>query len=88
MCRTRAVHYKGENQIMNTAIVIPAYKPEDKLLALVDEFKDTKDIKIVVVDDGSGSEFEPVFSALPEWVVLLRHEVNHPCSCSSGFRGG
>lgn len=61
---------------MNTAIVIPAYKPEDKLLALVDEFKDTKDIKIVVVDDGSGSEFEPVFSALPEWVVLLRHEVN------------
>lgn len=61
---------------MNTAIVIPAYKPEDKLLMLVDEFKNTKDIKIVVVDDGSGREFEPVFSALPEWVVLLRHEVN------------
>jgi glycosyltransferase involved in cell wall biosynthesis len=30
----------------------------------------------VVVDDGSGEAFEPIFAAVPDFAVLLRHEVN------------
>ncbi|MBQ9832720.1 MAG: bifunctional glycosyltransferase family 2/GtrA family protein [Clostridia bacterium] len=61
---------------MITAIVIPAYKPEEKLIELVRRFDNVSDIKTVVVDDGSGSEFESIFSQLDDSVTLLRHEVN------------
>ncbi len=61
---------------MSVAVLIPAYKPEDKLLKLVSEFEGIKDIEIVVVNDGSGSEFESIFSQLPPYVTLLNHTVN------------
>lgn len=61
---------------MSIAVLIPAYKPEDKLLKLVSEFDVIKDIEIVIVNDGSGSEFESIFSQLPKHVTLLRHNEN------------
>lgn len=61
---------------MSVAILIPAYKPEDKLLKLVSEFDGIKDIEIVVVNDGSGAEFDGIFKKLPQSVTLLNHEVN------------
>ena len=58
---------------MKTALIIPAYKPAKELLALIDRFMQNPVFVPVVVDDGSGADFEPIFSALPEGVRLLRH---------------
>ncbi len=57
-------------------VVIPAYKPDEKMLRLLDQLiRETSD-RIVVVNDGSGADFEPIFARIPPQVTLLRHEVN------------
>ena len=61
---------------MKTALIIPAYKPAKELLALIEQFLSNPEFVPVVVDDGSGPEFEGIFSALPEGVELLRHAQN------------
>ena len=57
-------------------IVIPAYKPDERLLALVEQIRDETDYQIVVVNDGSGPAYDAIFSALPDDVTLLTHAVN------------
>ena len=61
---------------MKTALIIPAYKPAKELLALIAKFESNPDFVPVVVDDGSGAEFEPIFAALPKSVKFLRHPQN------------
>lgn len=61
---------------MKTALIIPAYKPAKELLGLLAQFMDNPDFTPVIVDDGSGAEFEPIFAALPEGTTLLRHPQN------------
>lgn len=68
-------HTKGA-YLMKTALIIPAYKPAKELLGLLAQFKDNDDFLPIVVDDGSGSDFAPIFDALPEGVTLLRHPEN------------
>lgn len=60
---------------MNT-ILIPAYKPDDKLVALTDQLLTHDDLKLVVVDDGSGEAFRPVFEALDKRVTLISYPDN------------
>jgi len=55
--------------------VIPAYRPTATLPALVRALRDLGADAIVVVDDGSGPEFEEYFGAL-DGVHLVRHAVN------------
>ncbi len=57
-------------------VIIPAYKPDEKLLRLIDEIHSTTDFGIVVVNDGSGKEFDGIFSSIPDYVELLTHDVN------------
>ena len=60
------------------AVIIPAYKPDEKLLGTLSSLAETGFKKILVIDDGSGAEFEPVFDqvkTIPE-CILLRHGVN------------
>ena len=61
---------------MKTALIIPAYKPDEKLLGLLARFKGDADFVPVVVDDGSGPEYRRIFDALPEGVTLLTHPEN------------
>ncbi len=61
---------------MKTALVIPAYKPGGEMLKLLEQFRGNEDFLPVVVDDGSGAEYEEVFAAVPDFAILLRHEVN------------
>ena len=56
--------------------VIPAYQPDEKLLATVAELQEKTDFTIIVVNDGSSEACAPVFSQLPQDVTLLVHEVN------------
>lgn len=63
---------------MNAVMLIPAYKPDDKLISYVKSLSEAGFNKIIVVDDGGGKEFAPIFDevrAMDECVVLT-HEVN------------
>ena len=61
---------------MKTALIIPAYKPGKELPALIRRFEGDDAFLPIVVDDGSGEDFLPVFEALPPDVTLLRHPQN------------
>ena len=61
---------------MKTALIIPAYKPAVELLGLLEQFRGNDDFLPIVVDDGSGPDFLPIFDALPPGVTLLRHPEN------------
>ena len=60
------------------SVIIPAYKPDQKLIQTVADLVAIGFSDILVVDDGSGEEFSSVFSqvaALPQ-CTLLRHPIN------------
>ncbi|MBQ2732809.1 MAG: bifunctional glycosyltransferase family 2/GtrA family protein [Clostridia bacterium] len=59
-------------------VVVPSYKPDEKLLGTVKGILDAGFTDVCVVDDGGGKAFEHVFDevrALPHCTVLV-HEVN------------
>ena len=60
---------------MDTPIVIPAYRPSERLIELVQALAGRP---IVVVDDGSGEAYQPVFTRVAQLpgVHLLRHAAN------------
>lgn len=58
------------------AILIPAYKPDMKLVDLTNRLLTHDDLKMVVVDDGSGEAFQNVFQALDPRVHLISYPVN------------
>jgi len=53
-----------------TAVVIPAYKPDDRLPPYVAALKEAGIGKIVIVDDGSGEEYQPLFASIPQDEVV------------------
>ena len=60
-------------------ILIPAYKPDEGMLALLNALIAQKRYAgIVVVDDGSGLDYRPIFEAAEQMagVVVVRHAVN------------
>ena len=59
-------------------IVIPAYQPDEKLAGVVDALIQKTVFPIVIVDDGSREDCQPLFAALAEKdrVTVLHHEVN------------
>lgn len=62
---------------MINVICIPAYKPDDKLVGLVEELEKAGMTRIVVADDGSGCEFTPVFIRAQDLgCTIVHHEHN------------
>lgn len=59
-------------------IVIPAFQPQERLVGLVDELLQTPAAFIVIVNDGSDPDHDPIFEELAqrERVEVLRHAVN------------
>ncbi len=57
-------------------VVIPAYKPEKGLLSVTAGILEQTEYSVLVVNDGSGSEYDSVFAQLPEQVTVLHHDVN------------
>lgn len=57
-------------------IVIPAYEPDEKLIALIDELSSKNTYKLIVVDDGSSSDKKDIFDNIKDKACLLTHEVN------------
>lgn len=55
--------------------LIPAYEPDERLVNLVSGLKDN-DFVIIVVDDGSGDEYDRIFAATSKNAVVLTHGSN------------
>ncbi|WP_270300456.1 glycosyltransferase [Streptococcus infantarius] len=63
----------------NFAILIPAYQPDSKLNKLIKDITlDSyfQNVQIVVVDDGSGIEYDPIFNAISSSTSLIRYDKN------------
>ncbi len=62
----------------DVSIIIPAYKPDEKLLSTLQALAEAGFADLLVVDDGSGEPFAPVFAAAEAMpgVTLLRHPIN------------
>jgi glycosyltransferase involved in cell wall biosynthesis len=60
------------------AVLIPAYRPEAALVSIATELAGFGFLSIIIIDDGSGPAYEPVFTALSkiEAVRILRHPHN------------
>ena len=67
-----------EMDISKVSVVIPAYKPNGLLLSTIEGLLGTGFSDIIIVDDGSGEEFAPVFTKAEELFgcTILRHPVN------------
>ena len=57
-------------------ILIPAYMPSEEMINLVNNLLAIGLAKIIVIDDGSGKDYEQVFANLPLQISQLKHEVN------------
>ena len=61
-------------------IVIPAYEPDERLLVLLKQLHNS--YTVIVVDDGSGAAYQPIFDKVRELLAqtggtVLVHERNH-----------
>ena len=58
-------------------VLIPAYEPDMRLIELIRRLKAHCDYRIVVVNDGSGEKYKPVFAdVVGEGCTLLTHDAN------------
>lgn len=59
-------------------VIIPSYEPDDKLITLLEALKQTGISHVVVVDDGSGAQYETFFELAEEMdnCTVLHHAVN------------
>ena len=55
-------------------VIIPAYEPDYRLENLVKSLKKEKNLKLIVVNDGSSSD--EVFNKIKDDVIILKHDVN------------
>lgn len=69
---------QGSEAARQAVILIPSLEPDERLPGYVRRLKEAGFGRIVVVDDGSGEEYQPVFRQAEsvEDTVVLRHEVN------------
>ncbi len=70
-------------------VLIPAYEPDEKLLALVRQLKQECSYHILLVDDGSGRKYAPVFQDAEDLgceVLRLFPNQGKGAALKSGFR--
>ena len=61
--------------------LIPAYQPDETLLALVRELS-LRDFFLIVVNDGSGAAYEQIFDEVSRSAVILHHHEQQGKSAS------
>lgn len=57
-------------------VIIPAYKPDKTLVTITDQLW-AYGCQMVVVDDGSGKEYQQIFDKVRDICIVLRHSENH-----------
>lgn len=70
----------------SVVVLIPAYCPDEKMIALLDQIAEQFEY-ILVVNDGSGEKYTSLFEQAKEKAVVLEHEVNRGkgCALRTGF---
>lgn len=58
-----------------SVVIIPAYKPDQALMEITDKIWEYG-CRIIVVDDGSGEEYQQVFESVKDICIVLRHTEN------------
>lgn len=58
-----------------SVVIIPAYKPDKTLITITDQLWGYG-CRIVVVDDGSGDKYKPIFQKISDICIILRHSEN------------
>ena len=59
------------------AVLIPAYKPDERMLKLIEALKTTGFSRLIVIDDGNEESYAPLFhQAEAAGAVVLKHPVN------------
>ena len=66
---------KALYQRNDTYILIPAYKPDHLMIELLQKLK-KEDFDIVVVNDGSSEEYDPVFKEAEKYALVLKQNPN------------
>ena len=61
---------------MRRIALIPSYQPDEALLQVVKELKESS-FDVVVVNDGSEPTYDEIFKQLPEDIHYLSYETNH-----------
>lgn len=56
-------------------VLIPAYEPDNKLIKLVKDLSKEK-LDIIIVDDGSGSNYKEIFNTCKEYSEVISYEIN------------
>ncbi|MGC6767040.1 glycosyltransferase [Enterococcus sp. LJL51] len=51
---------------MAAAIVIPSYEPQEKVVLFIQQLREELSETIIVVDDGSGNKYRPIFQKLEQ----------------------
>lgn len=62
-------------QMHSRIALIPAYEPGDKLAELTEQLS-LAGFQVLVVDDGSGEAFRPIFGKTSAYATVLTHETN------------
>ncbi|MGB4659835.1 MAG: bifunctional glycosyltransferase family 2/GtrA family protein [Mobilitalea sp.] len=58
-------------------IIIPAYQPDKRMLQLINDIKENSNYGIIIIDDGGGTKYQPVFEmALEAGCTVLTHQEN------------
>lgn len=74
LAKTACPEKKGRRGRMDTVVVIPAYKPDMRLAELAKKL--CGKYYILIVDDGSGTKFDKVFTESSKYATVLRYPVN------------
>ena len=61
----------------NTVILIPAYKPDYKLIKTLEKLAE-EDYALLVVDDGSGDAYDDIFIQAARYSRVIRYAKNRP----------
>ncbi|EOR26593.1 dolichyl-phosphate mannose synthase [Niallia nealsonii AAU1] len=64
--------------LTNISVLIPAYNPDEKLMVLVKELIKEDFKHIVIINDGSKTESEPIFKTISSFqeCKIINHAVN------------
>ena len=58
-----------------SVVLIPSFRPDSRLVELISELV-RGDTTVVVVNDGSGEDYNPIFDSLAGSATVLRHDHN------------
>lgn len=56
-------------------VIIPAFQPDEALITITDQLW-SMGYRIIVVDDGSGKDYQQIFEAVNDIAIILHHEKN------------